>query len=278
MKKLTELLEWQDAFNFVIAVFITLFIYFLIRGAILNSRMGNDQKRRTLSNIRAIFFIIVLFSFVVIWATELYQFTLSIAALGAALAIASKEVILNFGGTFYRAFARPFSVGDRIEIKEIRGDVVEVGLMSTQLLEVGPKNYTHQYTGRMISIPNSLFLGEMIKNESDTNFHDENAFVLHTFLVPITNTKNWKKHYSLLLESAKKSCNRYTTDANRYFTKIAKKRQVDVPWIEPRINVRFESPTEINLLVRITIPINLKGVLEQEIIKNYLNSIHTQEE
>jgi small-conductance mechanosensitive channel len=235
--------------------------------------MGNDQKRRTLTNIRSIIFIILIIAFLVLWATQLYQFILSIAALGAALAIASKELILNFGGSFYRVFAHPFSIGDRIEVNDIRGDVVDVGLMSTQLLEVGPKDYTHQYTGRTISIPNSYFLTYEVSNETD-NSHSQNSFVLHVFKIPIKNDTSWKNHMDTVLECANEVCKDFIIPGTHYFERLTRKRQVDMPWIEPRVNLKFSSPSEIFLIVRVTVPTKLKGTIEQAIIKEYLTKIH----
>lgn len=234
--------------------------------------MSNEQKRRSVANIRTFFICILFTTIFVLWATELYQFILSIAALCAAMAIATKDLVLNFGGTFYRAFAHPFSVGDRIEVNEIRGDVVDIGLMSTQLLEVGPKDYTHQFTGRTISIPNSLFLSHNIYNETDS-VSKEDEYALHVFKVPIKNDPDWKKHVDTILEAANKACKQFEAPAEIHFQKMARKRQVDMPWIEPRINLKFSSSEEIFLIVRVSVPVRKKGTIEQEIIKEYLSTI-----
>jgi small-conductance mechanosensitive channel len=235
--------------------------------------MSNEQKARFISNTRTLFVVVIMITFLVLWATQLYQFILSIAALGAAMAIASKEVILNFGGTFYRAFARPFSVGDRIEINDMRGYVVDIGLMSTQMLEVGPKDYTQQYTGRLVSIPNSTFLSNKVYNETDTG-HEVDAYTLHVFKIPIKNDDSWQRHIDIILESANKVCTEYVEPAKIFFNNMANKRQVDPPWVEPRVNIKVHSPTEIYLLVRVSIPIKLRGTIEQLIIKDYLTKVH----
>ena len=235
--------------------------------------MSNEQKRRFTNNTRTTILLILFISFMVIWYSQLYQFTISIAAIGAALAIATKEVILNFGGTFYRAFARPFSIGDRIEINEIRGDVVDIGLMSTQLIEIGPKDYTHQYTGRTIVVPNSMFLTKQISNETATA-HEEGDFVLHVFEVPIKNDNSWNKHLDTIIDVANSVCEQYIESATIFFKRIVEKRKVNMPWVEPRVNLKFRSPSEMILIVRITVPVRLKGTLEQKIIREYLNKIH----
>jgi small-conductance mechanosensitive channel len=267
------LLNYQDLYTFGIIAITLILLYFSIGKIIKTSRMANDQKRRTLSNIRNFFLFVLVTSIFILWATELYQFVISIAALMAGFAIAGKEVFLCFGGSFYKTFARPFSVGDRIEVGGIRGDVVDVGLMSTQLLEVGPKDYTQQLTGRMITIPNSQFLTSKVFNETDA-VNEGRDFVLHVFQVPIKNDSNWAGHKEILLECAKDSCDKYIDQANNFFKNLAKKRQVDAPYIEPRINVKFDSHDQILLIVRVSVPVERRGTVEQDIINNYLAKSH----
>jgi len=263
------MLRHQNATIFLGIIVSLSLLYFIIRKSVKNSRMANDQKRRFIGNLRSFFIFIILSSVFTLWATELYQFIISIAALMAAFAIASKEFFLNFGGSFYRAFARPFSVGDRIEVDGIRGDVVDVGLMSTQLLEVGPKDYTQQFTGRTMTIPNAILLSTKIFNETDTAT-EEKDFVLHVFKVPIKNNFEWEKHKEVLLECAKDACLEYMEQASDFFKKFAQKKQVDSPTVEPRVNIKFDTANHLFLIVRICVPVKKRGSIEQEITNNYL--------
>lgn len=263
----------QDLYTFS-SILIALFLLYFITGQVIkNSRMANDQKRRFMVNLRNILVITVLGSIFTLWATELYQFVISVAALMAAFAIAGKEVFLCFGGGFYKAFARPFSVGDRIEVNGVRGDVVDIGLMSTQLLEIGPKDYTQQMTGRMITIPNSIFLGVNVYNESDT-VTEGRDFALHTFKVPIKNDGNWSKHKEVLLEAAREFSDKYNDRAIKFFNRLASKRQVDVPLVQARVNIKFDSADQILLIARVCIPVDQKGILEQKILQSYLSKTH----
>ncbi len=267
--KLKTLFTVEDLYILSGIILIFLTVYFAVAGLIKSSRMANDQKRRTLSHIRALFILVGIISIMTLWATELYQFIISIAALMAGMAIASKEVLLCIGGSFYKAFARPFSVGNRVEINGIRGDVVDVGLLSTQLLEVGPKDYTQQLTGRMITIPNSLFLSCQIFNETDA-VTEHQDFVLHIIKVPIEVDYHWEEHKDCLLNSANESCEKYVDPARKFFSRLSKKRQVDIPLIEPRINIKFDGPNKILLMLRVCVPVDKRGTIEQEIMRNYL--------
>jgi len=244
---------------------ILLFIYTIIGGWIKKSKNSFESKRKSLFRLRGIFLLIVIAAFFVIWASEIYSLIISIAAIAAALAIATKEVILCYGGSFYRFFTHPFSVGDRILIGDLRGDVVEIGLLGTQILEVGPKDLTHQYTGRLVTVPNAKFLSTDIFNETYSN-----DYILHTFIVKIKANKHWEKELTRLLNVAQKHCDQYIEKAKHHFHQISIKRQLEAPFIEPRVNIKLKDTESLQLLVRVTVPVNERGRIEQEIIKDYL--------
>lgn len=240
-------------------------IYFIIINATKNSHLEIDQKRRVIARTRGIFLFLAILSFMVLWADQIYSLIISITAVAAALAIATKELLLCLGGTFYKTSTRPFSIGDRIEVNGTRGDVIDIGLLATQVLQVGPGNLTHQYTGRSVTIPNSIFLTHNIINESYST-----DYVLHIFEVPVKFNKHWEKHYNALLKAAMDVCAIHIDKAKMHFQKIARKRQMESPDIEPRVNLKVNTPSEIIMIARVTVPARNKGKIEQEIIKKYL--------
>jgi len=76
--------------------------------------------------------------------------------LTAALAVALQDVILAFFGWFVLAGKHGISPGDRVEINGVCGEVTEVGLLSTKLLETGDQSGPGHLTGRRVSISNSF--------------------------------------------------------------------------------------------------------------------------
>ena len=246
-------------------------IYFLIAKATKNSHLEIDQKRRVIARTRACFIILTLLTFMVIWADEIYSLIISITAVAAALAIATKELLLCLGGTFYKTSTRPFSIGDRIEVNGIRGDVFDIGLMATQILEVGPGNLTHQYTGRSVTIPNSIFLNHNIINESYST-----DYVLHVFEVPVKFNIHSIKHQEALIKAANEVCEVHIDKAKLHFQKMARKRQMETPVIEPRVTLKINKPEEVIMIVRVTVPARSKGKIEQEILKKYLYTLSSE--
>ena len=66
-----------------------------------------------------------------IWVEGLSDLSVALGILAAGLAFALQEVIGSFAGWLTIISGRPFSVGDRIETSDIRGDVVDVSILRT---------------------------------------------------------------------------------------------------------------------------------------------------
>ena len=111
-------------------------------------------RRRWSANVRNLLLILALIGLMLIWAPQLRTFALSLTAVAVAIAIATKELILCFSGSFMRASSRSFTVGDWIEIAGTRGEVVDHNIFVTIVHEFEPGTYN--YTGRTAVLPNSV--------------------------------------------------------------------------------------------------------------------------
>lgn len=227
--------------------------------------MSSDIRRRWIVTTRSVLIFVVLFGLIVIWATELRTVALSVVAVAAAIVLALKELILCSAGSFVRTISHSFSFGDRIEIDHLRGDVIDQTVFTTTILEIGPGHLTHQYTGRAITLPNSLFLTSKVVNESYTD-----EYVLHVFTVPIENSPDWKQASDLLLQISEEECAPFAQDASFHFEKLGKKQGLEIPTLNPRVTLNLPEPWTINLVVRICVPARRKGKVEQAILNRFM--------
>ncbi len=115
-----------------------------------------EAKRRWVVSVRNSMVFVFLLGLVVIWAHELQAFAVSLVALAAALVLATKELLLCWSGAALRVGGKVYSVGDRIQIAGHRGVVLDHDIFATKLLEIGPGQSSHLYTGRVTVFPNSL--------------------------------------------------------------------------------------------------------------------------
>jgi len=84
------------------------------------------------------------------------QTTTVLGLAGAGLTVAMKDFIVAFFGWFVLMGHNGIRVGDWVEINGVGGEVVEVGLLKTVLLETGNWTDSSHPTGRRVSFVNSF--------------------------------------------------------------------------------------------------------------------------
>lgn len=223
-----------------------------------------DTKRKWMVLIQNLSFFLILAGLLMVWATQLKTIALSLVALAVALVIATKEFLLCFSGSIVKTMSRQFDIGDRVEIAGFRGDVISHNLLATTLQEIGPGKEHHQFTGRIISIPNSLFLSTAVTNESATG-----DFVLHVFKIPFQKSEDWRQASWLLAKICEQECAEYIATATEQFRYHSRKQATEMPHVEPRIHLSFPEPDRVDLVIRIPAPANRKGRVEQNILRAF---------
>ena len=155
-----------------------------------------ELNRRYLA-VRTVNYATGVVSFVVIltlWLEGGKSFATYIGIISAGLAVALQAPISNMAGWIYISVKKPFVIGDRIELGQMTGDVVDFGLFNFSLLEVG--NWCDgQSTGRITHVPNG-----MVFTTSIQNFTAGFSFIWNEVDVTLSFESNWEKAKELLTE------------------------------------------------------------------------------
>ncbi|HEX5514135.1 MAG TPA: mechanosensitive ion channel family protein [Gammaproteobacteria bacterium] len=224
-----------------------------------------EARRRWLVMARNVAVLVCLLLLVVIWAEQLRTLALSVVAFAAAIILSTKELLMCLTGGVLRSSTGMFGIGDRIEVKKLRGDVIDLTLLTTTILEIGPDQLSHQHTGRVVVLPNSMFLSESVVNESYME-----DYVLHTTVLPVSRKEDWARIERHLLQAATEVCEEFLEAAQRHISRVGRRRGIDVPSVQPRVSLQFPKPEEMNLIARFPAPARIKGRVEQRILRRYL--------
>ncbi|AFP30534.1 hypothetical protein MRBBS_1596 [Marinobacter sp. BSs20148] len=222
---------------------------------------SSELRGRLLMNFRNGFLLLGLLGLALIWGDQIRSLALSIVAIAVAFVVATKELILCVSGAILKSGAGSFNLGDRIQVKDFRGDVIDQTLLATTVLEVGPGKTSHQRTGRMIVIPNALFLSEPVINESFTDHWD-----FHVFTVPFKREDDWHAAQKALLAAANRHCKPYLESVRKYMTKVGVSRGLEVPSVDPRVTIQVPVASEIHLTVRLPAKPGQRSYIEQAIL------------
>ncbi|UAW96917.1 mechanosensitive ion channel [Halopseudomonas nanhaiensis] len=226
-----------------------------------------ELRGRWLVNSRNGFLLLLLLGLVIIWGDELRTLALSIVAIAVAFVVATKELILCLTGSLLKSGSRSFNLGDRIQIKEFRGDVIDQSLLATTILEVGPGKTMHQRTGRVVVIPNALFVSEPVVNES---FTEEYEF--HVFTVPFKREDDWQAAQQALLAAANRHAQPYLEQVRRHMKRVSSQRGLAVPSVDPRVTIQVPVASELHLVVRLPVKPGQRGALEQAILSEVFSA------
>jgi small-conductance mechanosensitive channel len=174
-------------------LFMALLLHRLLRGAMLK-RIEEPSRRyfasKTLTYILSGFTLLVL---TLIWIRAEVELATYLGILSAGLAVALADPITNMAGWLFLMVRQPFKVGDRIQLGQQAGDVIDIRLFQFSMLEIGGWVSADQSTGRIIHVPNGRIFKESLCNATQ-GF----GYIWHEIPVTVTFESNWQKAESLL--------------------------------------------------------------------------------
>src|SRR3990167_7672152 len=100
----------------------------------------------------------------VFFTSEIKEFAIPFSVIGAGIAFSLQEMITSIAGRITVVFGNLYRIGDRIQIGDMQGDVINIGFLRTSLMEIGSWVKADQYTGRIIHITNSTVLKDSLIN------------------------------------------------------------------------------------------------------------------
>lgn len=244
----------------------------IVRWIAHNPTLSMESKRRWVVTTRNSAVFAFLIGLMIIWAHELQAFAVSLVALAAAFVLATKELLLCWSGAALRVGGKVYTVGDRIQIAGHRGVVLDHDVFATKLLEIGPGQSAHLYTGRVTIFPNSLlFTNALIKE------NPEQEYGLYTVVVPVKNDRDWQREERILLEAAKIECAPFMEEAVRQMKLLEKTNLLEAPSPEPRITIQMPESGKIHLVLRFPAPDRGRSRIEQAILRRHLLQMNDQE-
>jgi small-conductance mechanosensitive channel len=222
------------------------------------------EKVEIIKSIKTYVNIIFTILLIALWFSHIQSVLVSLFAVAAAIVIATKEVIMSVMGGFLIKVNNHFKVGDRIEIDEMRGFVVEKGITTTKILEMGPEKNSQQTTGGVITIPNSLVLSHAVKNESYFKNYSIKSF---NFKLP--EDTDFEEFEKSVLDWGTIISKDYIENAEKYIGNFCKKEGLVIPSILPRTKVVINSESEIEILLKIAVENNKIADIEQSLLRKY---------
>ena len=154
-----------------------------------------------------------------IWLEGVQTLVTYLGLVSAGIAIALRDPILNWFGWLFIGWRRPFTVGDRIQIGSLSGDVIDIGVSTFSVLEVAAPEHGEQVTGRIVHVPNGKVFVDPL-----TNITQGFNYVWNEIPITVTFESDWRRAKGILegilrqqVVSVGEEAARFIRDASRRF-------------------------------------------------------------
>lgn len=174
----------------------------------------------------AVFLITVAF----IWVDAFDNLSTYLGLVSAGIAIALSDLLKNMAGWIYIISRRPLNVGDRVEVRAFKGDVVDIRLFRFSLMEVGGWVGAEQSTGRLVHVPNGLVFTHEV-----ANYTEGFAYIWHEIPVLITFESDWKLAERLMLDVLKNDAPDIEGPAGTTIRATARRYSIRVGTLTPTV-------------------------------------------
>lgn len=150
------------------------------------------QIRKTIEYVSA-FVAIILLGWV--WFDGIESLGTFLGLVSAGLVIALKDLMADLAGWLFITWRKPFTEGDRIQIGDYSGDVIDIRAFQFTILEIGNWVDADQSTGRIIHMPNG-----MVFNQPQASYTQGFHYIWHEIPVIITFESDWRTAKQHLLD------------------------------------------------------------------------------
>ncbi len=231
----------HESLNKIVLSLFIILILWLLRLAILRIvwRQTKNVKtryqwKRSLSMVIPFIGIILVGS---VWVQAFRQFGAFLGLFSAGLAIALKDPLTNLAGWMFIMFRKPFIVGDRIQIGEHAGDVIDIRLFQFTILEIGNWVDADQSTGRLIHLPNGkVFM------EAQANYSTGFEYIWNEIRVTLTFESNWEKAKNILQQIINEYAEHISKDAEKEIFKASRNYLIYYRNLTPIVYTKVKEP------------------------------------
>ena len=194
-------------------------------------RFGRADARYKVRKFVAFFgYLSILLFLAILFEDRLGRLSFAFGVAGAGVAVALQDMLASIAGAFSIGFSKLYALGDRVQIGDTRGDVIDIGLLRTTLLETGNWVSGDLYNGRIVRIPNSTVL-----KGSVFNYSQGFQFIWDEIKVLFTTTSDCQLAREMLLRVAKEAIGEYLVEAQTSWKAMSDNYRSANPPLDPTV-------------------------------------------
>lgn len=262
-----------DALLISLLVIFLAYIINFITGNLILRKVSTAKDRYTLRKTASILITVLAFAALfAIWFKRTSTLFIAYGILSAGVAIALQDLLRNIVGGVLLILYHPFKAGDRIQVEDNVGDVLDIGSISTTIMEIREWVDADQYTGRILHIPNSFALNKTIKNYTrDYSFiWDEVRFLL-------IYGSNWKKAEGITLSVAGSILGEFENLAQKELRQMGQKYFITTYDVQTKLYMKMEE-NWIEMQLRYVVEPRKRREISHLLVSNILEALEKEKD
>jgi small-conductance mechanosensitive channel len=168
----------------------------------------------------------------IVFSDRLGQLTVVFGVIGAGIAFALQEVIASVAGWLAISLGQFYSPGDRVQLGGIMGDVIDISILRTTVMEIGAWVKADLYNGRIVRIANSFVFKEPVYNYSG-----DFPFVWDEIVIPVKYGSDHHLAREILQRVAQEVVGEYSPLAQTHLKQMVHKYLIEDAKVEPAVTL-----------------------------------------
>ncbi|MFW5867187.1 MAG: mechanosensitive ion channel family protein [Armatimonadota bacterium] len=226
-----------------------------------------DSRYRARKSASTVGWLLLIVYVILLFSDSLGQVAVVLGVASAGIAFALQEVIISIAGWLAITFGHFFSVGDRVQLGGTKGDVIDVGVLRTTIMECGEWIQGDNYTGRIVLVANSFVFKEAVYNYS-MDF----PFLWDELRVPIRFGSDYDLASEILLSAADEVVHEYAEYANEHWRRMLRRYRVEPARVEPAVTL-VATDNWVEFTLRYVVDYKRRRGIRDEIFRSILRQV-----
>ena len=236
------------------------------------SKIKDSDSRYRTKKVSNIFgYILTLLLIAIVFSDQLGGLTVALGVAGAGIAFALQEVITSFAGWLAIMFGGFYKTGDRVQLGGIKGDVIDIGVLRTTIMETGQWVDGDLYNGRIVLIANSFVFKEPV-----FNYSGDFPFLWDEIKIPVQYGSNYDKANELFLKIGNEVSAGLSDQSMEKWKEMQLKYRLEDAVTEPMISL-IANDNWVEYTLRYVVSFKKRRITKTELFTRILKEVESTE-
>lgn len=216
----------------ILAIVVATIVVRLLQSVATRSIASNAARYRVRKFIGFFGYLLVALIILPMFSDRLGQLGVILGVAGAGIAFALQEVIASVAGWMALSFGGFYRPGDRVQLGGIKGDVIDIGILRTTVMETGDWVAGDLYNGRIVRIANSFVFKEPV-----FNYSGEFSFLWDEFKVPVRFGSDWRMAQELIETAVSNHTQAFAENVSSDWHAMTEKFRIEDARVSPHVTL-----------------------------------------